>query len=352
MKSWSRPLGLRGGRSPWSRWPISSVAPGAMTTTTDAAARQSPDPGYAARDAEVIETGYDGRERYRLKPSVIRQQTESGVIELEHLEMNYHPDAQASCRARRRPPTGIRRNLAPHVRPRPGARRRRRRAADRQRARHRPAPGTGEPLSLTTESLRINTPTEFIETDAPVKLRWSGHELDARGHAGRFEGRHAASRIGRAWPLLTRNSSRARSLRRRARRRVVRRGRRRRRRRARNQEIVLEAKPLEMDYRNNNAVLRDVVITQCDMRIQADRGATSRAGSISRTATWTISGDVRITAEGGSLSPTRPSSRSATSSSRAPPSPARPRSSSSSARTAPPRAAAPTPSTTKPPAAP
>ena len=36
-----------------------------------------------------------------------------------------------------------------------------------------------------------------------------------------------------------------------------------------NQEIVLEGKPLEMDYRNNNAVLRDVVITQCGVRIQA-----------------------------------------------------------------------------------
>ena len=52
--------------------------------------RAAADPGYAARDAEVIETGYDGRERYRLKASVIRQQTESGVIDLEQLEMNYH----------------------------------------------------------------------------------------------------------------------------------------------------------------------------------------------------------------------------------------------------------------------
>ena len=69
-----------------------------------------------------------------------------------------------------------------------------------------------------------------------------------------------------------------------------------------NQEIVLEAEPLEMDYRNNNAVLRDVVITQCGVAHPGSRGATSRAGSISRTATWTISGDVRITAEGGSLS--------------------------------------------------
>ncbi|MEO8018334.1 MAG: hypothetical protein ABI769_11000, partial [Pseudomonadota bacterium] len=59
-------------------------------SSTDVANAALVDPGYAARDAEVIETGYDGRERYRLKASVIRQQTESGVINLENLEMNYH----------------------------------------------------------------------------------------------------------------------------------------------------------------------------------------------------------------------------------------------------------------------
>jgi lipopolysaccharide export system protein LptC len=34
---------------------------------------------------------------------------------------------------------------------------------------------------LTTTELRINTPTEFIETRAPVRLSLSGHELDAVG---------------------------------------------------------------------------------------------------------------------------------------------------------------------------
>jgi lipopolysaccharide transport protein LptA len=68
-----------------------------------------------------------------------------------------------------------------------------------------------------------------------------------------------------------------------------------------NQEIVLEAKPLEMDYRNNNAVLRDVVITQCGVRIQAGE-ARITGGLNFENSHWTISGDVRITAEGGSLS--------------------------------------------------
>ena len=68
-----------------------------------------------------------------------------------------------------------------------------------------------------------------------------------------------------------------------------------------NQEIVLEGKPLEMDYRNNNAVLRDVVITQCSVRIQAAE-ADIKGGLNFENSRMTISGDVRITAEGGSLS--------------------------------------------------
>lgn len=68
-----------------------------------------------------------------------------------------------------------------------------------------------------------------------------------------------------------------------------------------NQEIVLEGKPFEMDIRKNNAVLRDVVITQCSVRIQAAK-ADIRGGLNFENSHMTISGDVRITAEGGSLS--------------------------------------------------
>jgi LPS export ABC transporter protein LptC len=157
---------------------------GTSDDDTDTASAPAADPGYAARDAQVIETGYDGRERYRLNARVIRQQTESGVIELEELTMNYHVESQDKLPGASAPSVSapgdvwhltsdhgeVRANgddveLRGNVRvvgPAPGA-------------------GAGEPLSLTTESIRINTPTEFIETSAPVKLRWSGHELDARG---------------------------------------------------------------------------------------------------------------------------------------------------------------------------
>ena len=140
------------------------------------------DPGYAARDAEVIETGYDGRERYRLKARLIRQQTESAVINLEQLEMNYHAGAQVLTPGAA-PASANGESEIWHL------------TADRGQVRADgddvelngnvlvtgPAPGTGEPLSLRTETMRINTPTEFIETNALVKLRWSGHEISALG---------------------------------------------------------------------------------------------------------------------------------------------------------------------------
>jgi lipopolysaccharide transport protein LptA len=56
-----------------------------------------------------------------------------------------------------------------------------------------------------------------------------------------------------------------------------------------------------MDYRKNNAVLRDVVITQCGVRIQADEARIS-GGLDFENSHWTISGNVRIRSEGGNLS--------------------------------------------------
>lgn len=148
---------------------------------TDEAARQTPDPGYAARDAEIIETGYDGRERYRLNAKVIRQQTESGVIELEQLEMNYHPGAQPGVAGESRPAAADQEVW--HLASDHGLVR-----ADGDDVELRgnvrvtgSTPGSGAPLSLTTSELRINTPTEFIETRAPVEVTFSGQNWSAKG---------------------------------------------------------------------------------------------------------------------------------------------------------------------------
>jgi lipopolysaccharide transport protein LptA len=75
-----------------------------------------------------------------------------------------------------------------------------------------------------------------------------------------------------------------------------------------NPEIAIEARQPtgggdagEIDWRNNNAVLRELVITQCDLRIQADE-ARVKGGLDFETSRWDVSGHVRISAEGGRLS--------------------------------------------------
>jgi lipopolysaccharide transport protein LptA len=65
-------------------------------------------------------------------------------------------------------------------------------------------------------------------------------------------------------------------------------------------DIVVDAKTFEVDPRSSNAMLSDVVITQCDLRIQA-REAQATGGLNFENGQWTISGDVLITAEGGRL---------------------------------------------------
>src|SRR5688572_33349476 len=66
------------------------------------------------------------------------------------------------------------------------------------------------------------------------------------------------------------------------------------------EKIVMEAVPVEVNYRNNTAVFRDVVITQGDIRIEA-REANVKGGLDFENGEWTISGNVRIQAEGGNL---------------------------------------------------
>jgi len=181
MRPWSRPLGFVAA--------IVVIAgayyigrAGRGGEDADASAVTAPDPGYAARDAEIIETGYDGRERYRLKAAVIRQQLDASVIELEHLEMDYHPGSQTAVPGEA-PVSAAASKEIWHL------------TSDHGRVRANgddvqlsgnvevtgTAPGSGEPLTLSTRTMRINTPTEFIETKDPVTMSWSGHEIKAVG---------------------------------------------------------------------------------------------------------------------------------------------------------------------------
>jgi lipopolysaccharide transport protein LptA len=67
------------------------------------------------------------------------------------------------------------------------------------------------------------------------------------------------------------------------------------------QDIIVDAKPgFELDYRKNSALLRDVTIHRCDMRIEAAEARAS-GGIGFDNSRWTFTGDVRIQSAGGNL---------------------------------------------------
>jgi lipopolysaccharide export system protein LptA len=64
--------------------------------------------------------------------------------------------------------------------------------------------------------------------------------------------------------------------------------------------ITVDAASTDVDYRSNTIVLRDVVISQGEIRVQADQ-ARATGGLNFENSRWTFSGNVRIKAETGSL---------------------------------------------------
>jgi len=125
------------------------------------------DPGYVARDAEVVETGDDGHELYRLKADLIRQRPDAGVVELGRVHMNYFPakDTRWNVTALRGEvqQTGERIRLAGDVNVTG------------------PMPTAAQTIQLDTDTLDIQTREQVITTDAPVTLTWSGQRLSAIG---------------------------------------------------------------------------------------------------------------------------------------------------------------------------
>jgi lipopolysaccharide transport protein LptA len=67
-----------------------------------------------------------------------------------------------------------------------------------------------------------------------------------------------------------------------------------------NAEIVLDARSMQAATRTNDAVLRDVVITQCDTRIEGSEARVS-GGLNFESGQLIMTGDVRISAEGGHI---------------------------------------------------
>jgi LPS export ABC transporter protein LptC len=125
------------------------------------------DLGYAARKAELIETGLDGRPLYKLNADLIRQRPRDAIVELEQVKMDFRDSASNQWSARADhgelgQDTG-KVELAGSVRV-VGT-----------------PPGSYEAAEISTDKLAVDTREQVVTTEDPVTFTWSGRQLRARG---------------------------------------------------------------------------------------------------------------------------------------------------------------------------
>ncbi len=125
------------------------------------------DPGYAARNARLIQTGADGQPLYTLDAAQIQQQPDEGKVDLEQVRLGFHDSSGNQWNAR----------------------------ADRGELAQSSGmvelegnvqvagvvPDSGQPAEIATEHLDFDTRAQIVATRDPVTLLVSGRELHAQG---------------------------------------------------------------------------------------------------------------------------------------------------------------------------
>lgn len=136
-------------------------------TVRAANARSAGDMGYAATNAEVIETGDDGRPLYTVRAAVIRQALNSEVVNLEDVQMEFHSTEGDVWMARADQGQIVEDGAHVHL---TGA-----------VSVSGMLPGAQEPARITTDRLSFDTRAEVVRTQSPVTLDWSGRTLRGQG---------------------------------------------------------------------------------------------------------------------------------------------------------------------------
>ncbi len=135
--------------------------------TTVVAARTVENPGYAAQDAVLIETGPDGRPMYTVHAKEILEQAASDVVTLKELTLQF------------RDPTGrVWNGRADQGTVATGA--------DRVELSGSVTlsglvPTDRQPVAISSERLSLDTRRNLVTTQDPVVLSWNGQRLSARG---------------------------------------------------------------------------------------------------------------------------------------------------------------------------
>ena len=149
--------------------PREAVAPSAAGTTAH-------DPGYAARDARLVQTGPDGQPLYTLNASEISQQPDQSTVQLTQVRLGFRAQGGDQWTARAQhgelgQDTGVvQLDGAVQV---AGL-----------------LPGTQDPAEIATEHLSFDTRTQVASTHDAVTLTLSGHELHAVGLVARLKEGH------------------------------------------------------------------------------------------------------------------------------------------------------------------
>lgn len=123
--------------------------------------------GYSARDAELIETGADGRPMYTLHASTIRQQPGTQTAVLDDVAFQFRDAAGEVWNGHA--DQGYVQGAASTV--------------DLTGAVSfwGTLPQSAAPVRISSDRLDVDTRTEVVTTPDPVVLEWNGQSLDARG---------------------------------------------------------------------------------------------------------------------------------------------------------------------------
>ena len=140
------------------------------------ASRPAEDLGYGARDAQLIETGADGRPKYTLNAKLIEQHPKDDSVQLHIVHMilddpdgnRWTVDAQRGDILQAGENIDLSGNV--HV---SGL-----------------LPGTQVPADISSERLSFDTRTDVISSEDPVTLAWAGRQIHSVGIVANLRDSH------------------------------------------------------------------------------------------------------------------------------------------------------------------